>query len=93
MQSGGPYLGFPAHIEAAAAVYARYCVGCHRIGVDGGTDGPDLSRIGAKHDAAKLRTWITDPIAVNPDAEMPSFGKRLTQAELDAIANYLASRK
>jgi mono/diheme cytochrome c family protein len=30
---------------------------------------------------------------VDPDAEMPSFGKRLTPAELDAIAAYLAARK
>ena len=46
-----------------------------------------------KHDAATLRTWIADPDSVNPDAEMPAFGKRLSAAELDAIATYLAARK
>ena len=60
---------------------------------DGGTDGPDLSRAGAEHDAATLRRWITDPEAVDPDAEMPSFEKRLSATELDAIASYLASRR
>jgi mono/diheme cytochrome c family protein len=30
---------------------------------------------------------------VNPEAEMPSFEKRLTADELDAIAAYLSGRK
>jgi mono/diheme cytochrome c family protein len=46
-----------------------------------------------ENDAAKLRTWIEDPEAINPDADMPSFGKRLTTEQLDAISDYLASRK
>lgn len=87
------YPGYDRQTEIAARVYARYCVGCHVIDGEGGDDGPDLSRIGAEHDAATLRRWITDPEAVDPDAEMPSFGDRLTREELDAIAAYLASRK
>jgi mono/diheme cytochrome c family protein len=80
-------------METAAAVWARYCVGCHIIDGDGGKDGPELTHAGEKNDAPKLRTWIEDPEAINPDADMPSFGKRLTPAQLDAIAEYLASRK
>jgi ubiquinol-cytochrome c reductase cytochrome b subunit len=87
------YPGFDAQIETAAAVFARHCIGCHTLDRDGGTDGPDLSRIGAKHEAARLRVWIADPPSVDPEAEMPSFGRRLTPLELDAIAGYLASRK
>jgi ubiquinol-cytochrome c reductase cytochrome b subunit len=77
----------------AAAVYARYCIGCHRIDGEGGDDGPDLSQVGAKHDVEKLRAWIADPASVDPDAEMDPFGKRLTPAELDAIARHLAMRQ
>jgi ubiquinol-cytochrome c reductase cytochrome b subunit len=80
-------------VQAAAAVYARHCIGCHRIDGEGGDDGPELSRVGAKHDFERLRKWIADPESVDPDAEMDPFGKRLTPAELDAIAGYLASRK
>lgn len=80
-------------LETVASVYARYCVGCHVIDGDGGTDGPDLSRIGAEHDADYLKRLIADPESVNPDAEMPKFQKRLTDAELNAVANYLAARK
>jgi ubiquinol-cytochrome c reductase cytochrome b subunit len=92
-QLGGARTAFEPRLQAAAAVYARHCVGCHRIDGEGGDDGPDLSHAGSKHDVEKLRTWITDPEAVDPDAEMPAFGKRLSAAELDAIASYLAARK
>jgi ubiquinol-cytochrome c reductase cytochrome b subunit len=77
----------------AAAVYARHCIGCHRIDGEGGEDGPELSRIGAKHDFEKLRVWIADPASVDPDAEMDPFGKRLTSEELNAIARHLSMRK
>ncbi|HXH33536.1 MAG TPA: cytochrome b N-terminal domain-containing protein [Plantibacter sp.] len=88
-----PYPGFPAPIETAAAVFAQRCIGCHVIDGDGGTDGPDLSNVGTKHDAGFLRRLIADPEAVNPKAEMPSFERRLSADQLDAIAAYLASRK
>ena len=87
------YPGYPPLIETTAAVFARYCVGCHKIEGDGGTDGPDLTHAGSKHDAATLRRWIVDPELVDPDADMPAFGDRLTAAQLDAISGYLASRK
>jgi ubiquinol-cytochrome c reductase cytochrome b subunit len=88
-----PYPGFSAHVESASTVFARYCVGCHTLDGDGGSDGPDLTHAGAKHDLKALRLWITDPEAVNPEAEMPAFGRRLSSTELDAIAGYLAARK
>ena len=87
------YPGYPPHIETSAVIFARYCVGCHKVEGDGGTDGPDLTHEGSKHDAATLRRWIVDPELVDPDADMPSFGDRLTGAQLDAISGYLASRR
>lgn len=88
-----PYPGFPAQVETAATVVARYCIGCHKLDADGGSEGPDLTRAGSKHDVKALRLWITDPEAVNPEAEMPAFGKRLSPTELDAIAAFLAARR
>ncbi len=88
-----PYPGYPENIETAATVWARYCVGCHIIDGDGGKDGPELSDAGSKHDLPTLKSWIIDPEAVNPLAEMPAFGDRLSPEQLDAIAGYLASRK
>ncbi len=83
----------PPDVEAAAIVFARFCIGCHTIDGDGGTDGPDLSRIGREHDREWLVRWIRDPAAVKPDAEMPAFGRRLRAEQLEAIAAYLASRR
>jgi mono/diheme cytochrome c family protein len=88
-----PYPGFPPQTEEAAAVFARFCVRCHTVDGDGGTDGPDLSHAGSKHDAATLRRWIVDPELVDPNAEMPAFGERLSASQLEAIAGYLAGRK
>lgn len=88
-----PYPGYPKEIETAATVWARYCVGCHIIDGDGGKDGPELSKAGEKHDIDKLKTWISDPEAVDPDAEMPAFADRLSPEQLHAIASYLANRK
>jgi len=91
--SRDPYPGFSKQIDTIAPIWARYCVGCHKIEGDGGTEGPDLTHEGTKHDAATLRRWIEDPEQVDPDADMPSFGDRLTAEQLDAISAYLASRK
>jgi ubiquinol-cytochrome c reductase cytochrome b subunit len=87
------YPGYPKEIETAATIWARYCVGCHVIDGDGGDDGPNLSDAGSKHSLAELKEWIVDPEAVNPNADMPAFGDRLSPEQLDAIASYLASRK
>jgi ubiquinol-cytochrome c reductase cytochrome b subunit len=91
--SRGPIPDIQPTTATAAAVFARHCIGCHVIDGEGGSDGPELSKIGAKHDQPTLRRWIADPEAVDPDAEMPSFQKRLTPDELNAIAAYLADRR
>ena len=82
-----------AEVQAASAVFGRYCANCHMIDGEGGAAGPDLSKEGTKHDAAWLKTWIADPSLVDPAANMPPFGDRLSEAQLTAISNYLAGRK
>jgi ubiquinol-cytochrome c reductase cytochrome b subunit len=91
--SSSPYPGFDPRTESAAATFARHCIGCHVIDGDGTAEGPELTRVGRKHDAAYLERLIADPESVNPKAEMTAFGSRLTDEELKEIAAYLASRK
>ncbi len=94
-RSGAPPALAPGDVTATR-VFAQFCIGCHRIDPgarDGGDEGPDLTGIGAKHSAEALRRWIIDPEAVDPDAEMPSFGTRLTADELDALVQWLISRR
>jgi cbb3-type cytochrome oxidase cytochrome c subunit len=59
----------------------------------GVSSAPDLSAIGARHDASWLRQWIASPESVDPLASMPPFEDLLTPQELDAVARYLASRQ
>jgi len=81
--------------QVANDLFATRCITCHTIDGDGGKQGPDLTYAAKKpgHDAAWLKRWITDPTAVNPDAEMPAFGTKLTDAQLDAISEWLARKK
>lgn len=90
-RGGTPPLVQPA-MRQAAVVFAQHCVGCHVIDGDGGTEGPDLSDAGRKHDLAWLRKWIARPEAMKSDAKMPAFDKKLTTDELDVVARFLAMR-
>ncbi len=62
---------------------------------DGGKEGPDLTHAAKKpgHDAAWFERWITDPSAVDPIADMPAFGGKLSAAEMTAISAWLATNK
>ncbi len=71
----------------------RNCLGCHLIDGVGGTEGPDLSKVGTKYDAASIARRVNNPVDVKPDAEMPAFGGKLTPDEIHAIAGWLAARK
>lgn len=69
------------------------CVACHRIDGDGGDTGPDLTRVGARRDAAAIRRIVTDPNDEYGDSVMPIYGARLSAAAIAAIADSLAARK
>ena len=93
LRSGSREPALDPRQETALTVFATRCSGCHVLDGEGGEDGPDLSRIGRKHSADRLHRWISDPIAINPDADMPSFKNRLTSDEMNAVVWFLASRR
>jgi ubiquinol-cytochrome c reductase cytochrome b subunit len=80
-------------VKEASLIFGRYCSACHMIDFEGGAAGPDLTHVGARRDAMWLKGWIAEPEALDPAANMPPFGDRLTDAQLTAIAEYLAARK
>lgn len=67
------------------AVYAEHCASCHGRG-GGGGQGPKLN------DGAVLEAYqnIEDQVAVVFDGKgsMPSFSKRLTQAQIESVTRY-----
>lgn len=90
--SRGPEVS--AEIRTASRVFATRCAECHSLDGDGDpTAGGALDRVGAEHDAAWLREWITDPSAIDEFVDMPAFGGRLTPEEMDAIVSHLAGRR
>jgi mono/diheme cytochrome c family protein len=78
--------------HAASVVFGNYCASCHMIDGEGGSGAPDLTRVGATRDREWLRDWITEPTAVDPFANMPSFGGVLSAEEMTAIVEFLAAR-
>jgi mono/diheme cytochrome c family protein len=92
LRGGSP----PAVDEATRRVYVtltQHCFECHLIDGVGGTEGPDLSKIGSKLDAGQIQRRIVDPFEVQFDAEMPAFGDKLSIDEIRAVAVWLAGRK
>lgn len=84
-------------LSGAALFQSKGCSGCHRINGQGGTDSPDLSRIGSvPYDGLPntpefLSKWIENPQAQKPDALMPAIP--MSAAERDALVQYLSSLK
>jgi ubiquinol-cytochrome c reductase cytochrome b subunit len=76
-----------------ALLLNKSCVSCHVIDSVGGREGPDLSHVGRKLTEAQITAQITDPKAVKPDAEMPTFGGKLSPEEIALLAHWLSVRK
>ena len=79
---------------------AAGCVGCHKIGAEGGNVGPDLSHVGARRSAESIRTKILDPASSTARGFerfagiMPkTFGTTLTAAQFEALVRFLAAHK
>jgi mono/diheme cytochrome c family protein len=81
-------------------IHGAGCLGCHKIGTEGGAIAPDLTHVGARLSAALIRESI-----LTPDAKiakgyekfagvMPkTFGKQLTAAQFEALVQFLAGHK
>lgn len=65
------------------------CLGCHRLGDDGGRIGPELTNVGARLRPSYIRAIIEDPEHVVPGTIMPRVP--LPPRELGRVAAFLAS--
>lgn len=82
-------------------VFENNCLQCHAVGDKGGNIGPALTGFGdnlkiagiLEHDKDSLKKWVTEPQKVKPGNNMPAVGKGLSDAELDALVEYLMNLK
>jgi len=76
--------------EGRSAVASSGCLGCHVIGENGGSLGPDLTEIGKRLPGPAIARTL-----VNPTAPMPSYAKLRTESpeKFQALVDYLASLK
>src|SRR6267143_1579665 len=76
------------------------CLGCHKIGTEGGAIAPNLTHVGSRLSQALIRECILKPdTRVSKGYEkfvgvMPkTFGNMLSGAQLEALVQFLASHK
>ena len=86
--------------DAMEIIRGAGCLGCHKVGTEGGAIGPDLTHVGSRLSATLIRESI-----LTPDAKiargyekfkgiMPkTFGEQLSAAQLESLVQFLASHK
>ena len=80
----------PQYEEGKEITASSGCLGCHKIGENGNTLGPDLTDIGQR-----LGTQAIARTLVNPTSPMPSYRSLLDEhpEQFDKLVEYVASLK
>ena len=69
------------------------CMDCHTLKGKGGAVGPNLTTVGSRRTRDYIYQQIKDPKSHNPRTEMPSYGERIPEQDIHALADYLAGMK
>ncbi len=68
------------------------CINCHSFEGKGGGIGPDLTDVRNRRTDTEIRAQIDNPKLYNPFSQMPSFEKRLSEQEKEAIIKYITKK-
>ena len=79
-----------AYEDGAAVTASSGCLGCHKIGENGNTLGPDLSDIGDRLGRAAIARTL-----INPTSPMPSYESLRAEnpEQFEALVDFIASLK
>jgi mono/diheme cytochrome c family protein len=83
-----------AGADDGKALYEKQCKVCHSVAGDKGKmadKGGALDGVGAKRDAAWLKTYLQDPKSKNPDSKMPKM--KLSEQQIDDLVAFLLTLK
>ena len=69
------------------------CIQCHTIRGKGGAVGPNLTTVGSRRSRDWIAQQIKTPSSHNPDTAMPSFAGKLSEQDINDLADYLSSLK
>ncbi|MBI5632959.1 MAG: cytochrome c [Nitrospirae bacterium] len=77
--------------EGQKVYQSHGCSACHTINGIGGTTGPDLTRVGAKHDRAWLVGHFKDPAAFVKNSAMPKV--EAPETDIEKLTDYMLTLK
>jgi mono/diheme cytochrome c family protein len=93
-------LALTATTDPAVLIVEKGCVGCHMVGGKGPPIGPPFDGMGRRHNADYIRRSILFPNADTAKGyekfagTMPlTFGQQLSAAQLEALVQFLVSRR
>jgi ubiquinol-cytochrome c reductase cytochrome b subunit len=79
----------PRELLGAAVLQNKSCRNCHAVEGSGGRRGPDLAGVGARLTRDQLIDQVSNGTPGGGD--MPAYGKHISPAEMDALADFLVS--
>jgi ubiquinol-cytochrome c reductase cytochrome b subunit len=79
----------PVELQGAIVFQYKNCRNCHALDGIGGDRGPDLTFIGVKMTRNQLIDQVSN--GTPGGGNMPAYGKQMSPAEMDALADFLVS--
>jgi mono/diheme cytochrome c family protein len=86
--------------DPKALIHTAGCLACHKLEGEGQVIAPDLTHVGSRRTAESIRKKILDPASSvtkgyeNFAGIMPkTFGAMMSASQLEAVVQYLATRK
>jgi mono/diheme cytochrome c family protein len=86
--------------DAQELITAAGCIACHKLGDQGATIGPPFDGVGGRRSAESIRHKILNPksdttrgFEAMAGIMPPTFGQQFNAAQLEALVQFLASRK
>ncbi len=79
----------PAELQGAAVFQNKSCRNCHALEGIGGHRGPDLTTVGTRLTRNQLIVQVSN--GTPGGGNMPAYGKRISAAEMEVLADFLSS--